>query len=350
MRFWRAKFVFWVLWVFGGVQAVNACSQADLVGLDITNPHVFDPKFYLFYQANQDLRRPGSKVRSSLQEIEKHWKEWGVCEGRRASPEFDARAYLRMHADVRAAYGNNYAKAMRHYLEHGRKEGRRGADCASYPRSFVLNQNIPETGMLGVMCTSRKFHENTQWITFDFIGSPGTFKDGGGSVHHFGVLGRSASTSYEYYRKGVTGHSNDGLGLIFVPRAYWGGLNYQGAYGERVNTASFPDIDEASLLGNPGYQHIPNGSFVQKKPMNLRIRDLIRYRVAMHINGDGLSYVVTDTSTGLFEKGFWDAKVEYGDQQKYRVREGSTGLVFFVIKNYQGPFEIKIENLRYGWF
>ena len=48
----------------------------------------------------------------------------GIKEGRSASQVFDISVYLNDNADLKAAFGRNYWRAMKHFVENGRNEKR----------------------------------------------------------------------------------------------------------------------------------------------------------------------------------------------------------------------------------
>lgn len=72
----------------------------------------FDPEYYLGSNAD---------VRSARRDPLRHYCEHGWREGRRPSAGFDGQAYLRANPDVRAAGLN----PLLHFLDHGLAEGRR---------------------------------------------------------------------------------------------------------------------------------------------------------------------------------------------------------------------------------
>ncbi len=54
-----------------------------------------------------------------------HWVNQGVREGRQSSAGFSIKAYLNRYPDLQRAFGaTNYAAALNHWWEHGKKEGR----------------------------------------------------------------------------------------------------------------------------------------------------------------------------------------------------------------------------------
>lgn len=86
--------------VFTGVQAV-----------------LFDTKYYA--DNNSDLK---NTYGYNDRELKKHWLEYGIKEGRKASPIFDAAYYLYNNEDLKDAYGMNYAEAYNHFLNIGYNE------------------------------------------------------------------------------------------------------------------------------------------------------------------------------------------------------------------------------------
>jgi hypothetical protein len=92
----------------------------------------FDPNFYL--QNNPDvaahidrLVAPGDIV-SRWHQAHKHWRTFGIHEGRRPCAGVCYDSYLRRYADLTAAFGpRNTRAAARHWHVHGAAEGRNRA-------------------------------------------------------------------------------------------------------------------------------------------------------------------------------------------------------------------------------
>lgn len=83
-------------------------------------PPVFDARYYL--NKNPDVNRK-YKVPNAVE----HWLQFGIKEGRPSAPNFHVKEYLANYADLRKAYGDKgYAKAVKHYYNHGINEGRSG--------------------------------------------------------------------------------------------------------------------------------------------------------------------------------------------------------------------------------
>ena len=53
-----------------------------------------------------------------------HYLNYGIREGRSASPVFDPVFYLNNNSDLKRAFGNNYSQAYNHWIQYGCSEGR----------------------------------------------------------------------------------------------------------------------------------------------------------------------------------------------------------------------------------
>ena len=83
---------------------------------------VFDVQFY--FDKYPDLKK---EFGNDAAKAERHWRECGLKEGRQGSASFDVSYYLSAHPDLVEAFGeNNYTAALNHWLNHGIKEGRMG--------------------------------------------------------------------------------------------------------------------------------------------------------------------------------------------------------------------------------
>lgn len=81
----------------------------------------FDPAFYL--NNNSDLIAAGYTVDN----VEDHWLNCGIYEGRQGSSIFDVKYYLQIYFDLYIAYGSDYYGAYKHWLINGIQEGRKGS-------------------------------------------------------------------------------------------------------------------------------------------------------------------------------------------------------------------------------
>ncbi|HMR08162.1 MAG TPA: hypothetical protein PKA88_20415 [Polyangiaceae bacterium] len=87
-------------------------------------PFIFDARFYL--NLYPDVNKAAQTKGDQNAYAEWHWLNYGIKEGRIASPTFEPPTYLLWQPDVSAAYGaTNYEAAIFHYAEHGRFEARR---------------------------------------------------------------------------------------------------------------------------------------------------------------------------------------------------------------------------------
>lgn len=91
--------------------------------VDVLSSEVFDPVYYL--AINSDLRAAGYETAS---QAAYHWLAAGIYEGRVGSPNFNVRTYLNRNPDLQQAFQGylRYAKALSHYIEVGKSEGRSG--------------------------------------------------------------------------------------------------------------------------------------------------------------------------------------------------------------------------------
>ena len=86
-------------------------------------PSVFDVNYYRSQYL--DLQQAGL----SNSQLEDHWLNFGIREGRRGSEEFWSVIYLQRYPDVAAYAGalpEGYYEAIKHYAFQGREEGRNG--------------------------------------------------------------------------------------------------------------------------------------------------------------------------------------------------------------------------------
>lgn len=81
---------------------------------------VFDAKDYCEF--NPDICQA---VGENEKELLKHFVQYGMKEGRRASKNFDVYAYREYNPDVKKLYGNDMKNLYMHYIENGKKEGRK---------------------------------------------------------------------------------------------------------------------------------------------------------------------------------------------------------------------------------
>lgn len=108
-----------------GASTFEKLSPSDPDSLRL-NPLVFDHKFYL--QRYPDLAAAADQSTMTRRDFaEKHWKDYGIKEGRMGSPTWDPIYYAAAHPDVAAAFGTSYYSMMNHFLNGGRQAGYRAS-------------------------------------------------------------------------------------------------------------------------------------------------------------------------------------------------------------------------------
>ena len=96
---------------------------------------VFDPSFYL--SIYPDLLNAGY----TEDNVENHWTNYGIYEGRQGSSIFDVNFYLQKYSDLQQAFGNDYNTATMHWTNYGIYEGRQGS--STFDANFYL-QKYPD--------------------------------------------------------------------------------------------------------------------------------------------------------------------------------------------------------------
>ncbi|MBR3058940.1 MAG: InlB B-repeat-containing protein [Clostridiales bacterium] len=117
---------------------VSAVSNTVYGGVDYA--HVYN---YEFYKGHPDLKKAFGDNESKYLA---HFVNYGMKEGRQASPEFDVQYYKSNNSDLQQHYGNNLVKYYMHYIEFGVKEGRKGAASGSAGGSGTVTP-VPSTNI-----------------------------------------------------------------------------------------------------------------------------------------------------------------------------------------------------------
>lgn len=107
----------------------------------VLDSDVFNWRFYV--NAYGDLLQAGIDTPA---EAQAHWQANGIRECRRAHPRFHARQYLDLYADLRAAFGIDCTRALQHYLDHGRAEGRVGIANGYYDTRYTVANDLITVG------------------------------------------------------------------------------------------------------------------------------------------------------------------------------------------------------------
>lgn len=103
------------------VAAVPQPIQSAPVPGTLDYSFVFDAKFYS--EKYQDLKAAYGNDSAKLLE---HYLTFGINEGRQAHPEFSVTRYRDIYPDLQAAYGDNLYGYVMHYMIFGKAEGRKG--------------------------------------------------------------------------------------------------------------------------------------------------------------------------------------------------------------------------------
>ena len=86
-------------------------------------PTVFVAEFYC--EHNPDLM---DALGTDEEALRQHFKEYGMAEGRIASPYFDINVYKANNPDLVEAFGEDNTRYYEHYINHGMAEGRVASD------------------------------------------------------------------------------------------------------------------------------------------------------------------------------------------------------------------------------
>ncbi|WP_029066966.1 hypothetical protein [Lachnobacterium bovis] len=107
--------------------------QTDEITNPITTYNGVD--YSLVYDANAYYKYEDLKKAIGLDEVGllKHFVEFGMKEGREASPNFKVQQYKNNYVDLRGAFGNDLKKYYMHYIIFGHAEGRKADGPLSVP-------------------------------------------------------------------------------------------------------------------------------------------------------------------------------------------------------------------------
>jgi N-acetylmuramoyl-L-alanine amidase len=96
---------------------------------------IFDIAYYK--KNNQDLV---AAYGNDLKKYCTHFAVYGMNEGRQGCASFNVNSYKLQYADLRQAYGNDLSKYYEHYLKYGYRENRKGTGCTSR-QGYVTQYN-----------------------------------------------------------------------------------------------------------------------------------------------------------------------------------------------------------------
>lgn len=172
---------------------LQVAEQEDLESESMAAAEVFDAEFYLSQYSDA-----GSDTSSARH----HWLKTGIKEGRRGCAAFDVQFYLNYYSDLKAAFNNDYVRAMSHWLNTGLAvEGRRGA------LEFDVRYYVELYSDLKAAFGNNFRAAQNHWVT---MGLP--------------VEGRRGSREFDifFYMQGV---GNQDIGQAYGAD-HWGGMHH----------------------------------------------------------------------------------------------------------------------------
>ncbi len=102
---------------------------------------VFDPQYYANKYSDLKAAFGNDKAR-----LLSHFLNYGIMENRQAISNFNIVYYKSRNADLRALYGDNNTLYMEHYINTGYKEGRPGSSAPTYIGNSIDNDASGGTG------------------------------------------------------------------------------------------------------------------------------------------------------------------------------------------------------------
>lgn len=118
-------------------KAEGRVATGTIVSDDLDYSAVFDATYYAA-QYNDVAMAYGDDEAKMLQ----HFVEYGMAEGRVASPEFDVNAYKANYSDLEAAYGDDNKEYYIHYILYGKAEGRNATANAQAGQEEDLDYSL----------------------------------------------------------------------------------------------------------------------------------------------------------------------------------------------------------------
>ena len=105
---------------------------------------VYDPEYYL--EHNADVKGCYTKKVGALSLIDdaavlRHFINYGMAEGRRGNEAFDVFGYKTRYPDLRRAYGNSLKPYYLHFIKFGNKEGRNGSSMAGF-EGYIMSPSF----------------------------------------------------------------------------------------------------------------------------------------------------------------------------------------------------------------
>lgn len=197
---------------------------------------VFDAKYYL--NRYSDLKSAfGTDYAAAL----KHFVEYGINEGRRASESFDVTLYKANYPDLQELFGDDNIKYVDHYLDYGINEGRcanrrilNGISAASDGKKYYYKNDQIDTSYTGFATYQGKKYYVLGGIVSNYTGLInyyGTWyylQSGSVKWDYTGLVEHSDGVWY-YVEKGILNWNYNGLveycgTLYYIQNGYlnWG--------------------------------------------------------------------------------------------------------------------------------
>ena len=161
---------------------------------------VFDATYYA--NNNADLK---AAFGNDAAKLYNHFLDFGIKEGRQASPNFSIKYYTEANSDLKAAFGTDYVKAMKHFVEFGKNEVRKTAPPADIGNNvdFRINVNGLAVGLSGtnVVTATKAINASEIW-TFIKNADDGTYtikNKTTGKVLDVHGAGKTAGTNVQTY-------------------------------------------------------------------------------------------------------------------------------------------------------
>ena len=111
-----------------GTMVLSCAMSTAAAGLE----DIFDPEYYA--STYSDLE---AAYGHDAQALLKHYQEHGMKEGRKACPFFDAKYYRERYSDLDAAFGDDLSSYYVHFVKYGIAEGRIGSENGFDAKAYL---------------------------------------------------------------------------------------------------------------------------------------------------------------------------------------------------------------------
>ena len=135
----------------GGITVYNGVDYAP----------VYDYNYYINH--NGDLKAAYNWDEAGLL---RHFVNYGMDEGRRASASFDVDYYRANYGDLRSAYGDDLKSYYMHYIDYGKTEGRLATSYLNHP---IMNDNTATAAQMAAFFRSKgkSFNSSVYGMSLD---------------------------------------------------------------------------------------------------------------------------------------------------------------------------------------